>query len=243
MRRAAVAALALLAAGCGGGGGAGTSASVAVRPLRTVDGCIPLGPSSHAVTLHVQRGLTAAAAIVGTGSRGVVLANQSDRNLCAWRPLARELAHAGFRVLVFDYSGADPQADVAAAVRRLRTGGATSVGLLGASKGARAVLVAGSLRGVDPSAVVSLSAENGGRTGPPRIEPFVHRLRAPLLLVSARQDPWTANAADTREQYAVAGSPHKRMLLRPGDAHGVDLLAGPAGLKLTATIIRFLQGS
>ncbi len=88
---------------------------------------------------------------------------------------------------------------------------------------------------------MSLSAENDARTGPPRIVPFVRRLRAPVLLVSSRQDPYTADAGDTREQYRVAGSKQKRLLLEPGDAHGVDLLAGARGRRLTATVLAFLQ--
>src|SRR5262249_54549975 len=84
MRRAAIAGLALLAAGCGGGGG-GTTAG---RPAARVDGCIAVGTDSRSVTLHVQRALTANAVILGTGPRAVVLANQSDRNLCSWKPLA-----------------------------------------------------------------------------------------------------------------------------------------------------------
>jgi dienelactone hydrolase len=233
VRRAALLAGVLLAVG-------GTAASAQAPPKR-LDGCLTLGGTARGVTLQLGGQLTAVGAILGHGTRGVVLANQSDRNLCEWLPLARQLDAQGLEALVFDYSGADPQADVAAGVRALRQGGATSVGLVGASVGARAVLVAGSLPGVDPSAVVSLSAETDARTGPPRIIPFVRRLRAPVLFVSARQDPWTAEARDTREQYAVAGSKHKRLLLEPGDAHGVDLLAGARGRRLTAAVLAFLH--
>jgi hypothetical protein len=51
---------------------------------------------------------------------GVVLANQSDCDLCSWLRFARSLSRAGFGVLLFEYSGADPQADVAAAAKELR---------------------------------------------------------------------------------------------------------------------------
>ena len=77
--------------------------------------------------------------------------------------------------------------------------------------------------------------------GRPRIVPFVRRLRAPVLLVSSRQDPYTAEARDTREQYRASGSRQTRAALEPGDAHGVDLLAGARGRRLTATVLAFLQ--
>jgi predicted alpha/beta hydrolase len=170
-----------------------------------------------------------------------VLANQSDRDLCSWLPLARALTHAGFRVLLFDYSGAEPQTDVAATARALRRQGARSVALIGASKGARAVLVAGSLRGANASAVVSLSAESTGRTGPPRIAPFVRRLRVPVLFVAARHDPWTTNGADTHELYGAARLADRRLVELPGETHGLDLLAGARGKRFTDVIIAFLR--
>ncbi len=180
-------------------------------------------------------------ATLGAGRDGVVLANQSDRDLCSWLPLARALTHAGFRVLLFDYSAAEPQADVGAAARELRRRGANSVALMGASKGARAVLVAASLRAANIAAVVSLSAESTGRTGPPRIVPFVRRLRVPVLFVAARHDPWTADGTDTHELYEAARMAERRLVELPGDAHGVDLLAGTSGKHVTGVIVAFLR--
>lgn len=199
-----------------------------------------IGAGARTPALHVGAGSAGEAAIVGTGARGIVLANQSDRDFCAWRPFARELAAAGFRVLVFNYWSADPQSDVAAAVRALRRDGAKAIGLVGASEGARAVLVAAALRGVAPNAVVSLSAENGGRTGPV-ILPFLSRLHAPTLFVTARNDPWTADADETRQQYGLAASAVKRLEVVPGDAHGIDLLRGQSGRKLVTRIIDFVD--
>jgi hypothetical protein len=91
---------------------------------------------------------------------GVVLSNQSDRNLCGWLPFARVLANLGFQALLYDYGIAgDERDDLAAAVAALRGLGAERVALLGASQGAKASLVAAS--GIRPpvAGVASLSAE------------------------------------------------------------------------------------
>ncbi len=225
----------VLEAGCGEG------ASPTTAAVQRVDGCLRLGRGAERTQVRVQASLTLRGAVIGAGRDGVVLANQSDRDLCSWLPLARALTHAGFRVLLFDYSGAEPQADVAAAAREPRREGARSVALIGASKGARAVLVAASLRAAGAAAVVSLSAESTGRTGPPRIAPFVRRLRVPVLFVAARHDPWTADGADTRELYSAARLAERRLVELPGDAHGVDLLAGPRGKRVRDVIVAFLH--
>jgi pimeloyl-ACP methyl ester carboxylesterase len=231
-----VAATVLLVVGCGGD--AKSTASVS----RLIDGCLRLGIDDQAIHVRVSGSLALAGAVVGPGrAAGVVLANQSDRDLCSWFPFARALTRAGFRVLVFDYSGADPQADVAAAATELQRRGARFVALMGASKGARAVLVAGSLRGVEASAVVSLSAESTGRTGPPKIAPFVRRLRVPVLFVAAKHDPWTGDGRDTHQLYRAARASNRRLVEVPGDAHGVELLEGARGGHLSALVVAFLR--
>jgi pimeloyl-ACP methyl ester carboxylesterase len=232
---AAIALFLFLFVGCGGDAKSTTPAS------RLVDGCLRLGTDTRAIHIRISGSFAVEGAVVGRGRAGVVLANQSDRNLCSWLSFARVLTRAGFRVLLFDYSGVDPQADVAAAAKDLHQLGASSVALMGASKGARAVLVAGSLRGVDASAVISLSAESTGRTGPPRIAPFVRRLRVPILFVAARHDPWTGDGRDTHELYRAARASSRRLVEVPGDAHGVELLEGARGKRVSGLVIAFLR--
>jgi dienelactone hydrolase len=132
--------------------------------------------------------------VLGEGSASVVLANQSDRDLCSWLPLSRALERAGLRVLLFDYGADEPQNEVAAAAQALREAGADRVALLGASKGARAVLVAGSTLRPQPSSVISLSAEATGSSGPLLIRPYVKRLQVPMLFIAAREDSYTVTA-------------------------------------------------
>jgi hypothetical protein len=89
-----------------------------------VDGCLQLGPDTEPLGVPVSDSVAARGVLIGRGRAGVVLANQSDRNLCSWLPFARRLSRAGFRVLLFDYSTAEPQVDVIAAAKELQRRGA-----------------------------------------------------------------------------------------------------------------------
>jgi|SRR5581483_6180947 len=219
---------------------AGAGRGVAAVPL--VDGCIRTGAGARPLLLRVGS-FTANAVILGHGRRGAVLANQSDRDLCSWKPLAARLERGGFRVLLFDYSGADPQDDVAVGVAALRGRGVRAVALVGASKGARSVLVAAGERPASVSAVVSLSSETTSLPGAPRIEPFVRRLQARVLFVAARQDPWTGDGTETHELFAAAPKTLRQLVEVVGSDHGVDLLAGQHGARLSALVESFLARS
>src|SRR5689334_7604165 len=131
-------ALVALAAACSGSAGSSTQAH---RASPALDGCVRGGPATAIVTVRAG-GERFAAAVLGRGPTGVVLANESDLDLCAWLPFAQTLSRQGVRVLVFDYASEAPQSEVAAAARWLRTGGATRVVLGGASEGAKAAIVA-----------------------------------------------------------------------------------------------------
>jgi pimeloyl-ACP methyl ester carboxylesterase len=68
----------------------------------------------------------------------------------------------------------------------------------------------------------------------------VRRLTCPLLLVTARQDPY--GSAQAAPQFmAVASNPDKRLVTVPGSEHGTALLAGPAAAVTLPAIIAFLH--
>lgn len=46
--------------------------------------------------------------IVAAGPRVVVLSNQSDEDLCSWRPISARLAASGYRVVLWDFGGGPP---------------------------------------------------------------------------------------------------------------------------------------
>jgi pimeloyl-ACP methyl ester carboxylesterase len=158
--------------------------------------------------------------VLGGGPLGVVLANQSDRDRTAWVPFARLLAARGYRVLAFDYGVDSPESDVAAAAHALERLGVQRVVLVGASKGAKASLMAAAAPLPGVVGVVSLSAERtaGGRD----VVPFARRLRLPTLFVTAKDDPWSKSDTPLLERVA-SNTASRRLVVVPGNAHGIAL--------------------
>jgi hypothetical protein len=228
---------AVLLGGCAGQKAARSPAptsTTAARPV-ALDGCVQPG---SARLLEVGGG--SRAAVLGSGAVGVVLSNQSDQNLCGWLPFAKVLAARGFRVLVYDYGiTANPASDVARAAAVLRGLGARTVMLAGASEGAKASLIAAPEMTPPVSAVVSLSAERAMRGQD--VQPFAAKLRAPVLFVVAKGDPYGAADATPQLYRAAARASSRRLVVVPGDAHGTELLTGPNGAQVRSTVIDFLS--
>lgn len=236
-------ALAAALAGCG----------ASARPQRTATATSPPGSAPRAITgctrpAHAWRTLAARAhgdaldaATLGAGHAGVVFANESGNDPCVWLPLASELARGGWRVAVFDF--ADPgsaDAEVLAVARALRTSGARSVALIGASLGGRAVVQAAAQDGGSVAAAVSLSAERSvGRLHD--ILPFARRVRVPSLYVGSRDDGYTTFGRETRQLHHATPARVNRMLLVRGGDHGVDLLSDASGPRVRAAIVDFLD--
>lgn len=162
-------------------------------------------------------------AILGTSKRAVVLSDESDENACSWRSLAATLAAGGYRVALYDYT-ADPRANLASVVAYLRGTGARTIALVGASEGAKTSIVVGAGLNPPADAVVSLSAEEAllGTD----VAPYAAQLRAATLFVTAQDDPFGAATA-TVAYYRAAPAAAKQLLVRPGMAHGTELLSDP----------------
>src|SRR5215218_5039631 len=174
------------------------------RPM-ALDGCVQPGTAQL-----VDVGGGSQAAVLGTGPVGVVLSNQSDQNFCGWLPFAKTLASRGFRVLVYDYgTAADPAGDIVNAAAKLRELGVRTVLLAGASRGANASLIAAP--GITPpvARVVSLSAERAmlGQD----VLPFVAKLKAPVLFITARGDRYGAADATPQHFKAATKSSSRRL--------------------------------
>lgn len=196
-----------------------SSASARVA-FPALDRCVHAGPHTQLIRFRSPGGHRTRAAILGVGSTGVVLSNQSGNDLCAWLPFARQLAARGVRALVYDYRHGTESQEAAAAAAGLRQRGAGRVVLVGASLGAGASLVAASKRPPGVVGVVSLSGESfiaGVRQAIPR-------LVLPAFFVAAQEDDYGAGL-DAQDFYAHAPSKDKRLLIVPGRAHGTDLLA------------------
>src|SRR2546421_548091 len=103
------------------------------------------------VAIRAADGDVVNADVYGSGDRAVVLAHGGRFDRTSWKPQARELADAGFRVVAIDFraavearSGRETPClydesclarDVSAAIHYLRETGAKKVSLVGASSG------------------------------------------------------------------------------------------------------------
>jgi pimeloyl-ACP methyl ester carboxylesterase len=217
-------------AGCGGSEPSGP------KPPASLDGCVRSGHDTKIVRFPTGKGEHLRAAILGSGDTGVVLANESDLDLCGWLPFARKLS-TRFRVLLFDYGSSAPQDEVAAAARELRREGAKTVVLAGASEGAKAAIVAGADRPKLARAIVALSPE--ATLQGEDVAPAARKLSAAALFLVSRGDPYSA--VDTPALERVAGSRQKRLVEVPGSDHGVYLLRGASAQKVETAISDFLR--
>lgn len=213
-----------------------TSTGLASGP--SINGCNYAVPGAHLVRFAAVREKLRAA-VAGTGTTGVVLANQSDNKACQWLPFPAYLASRGMRVLAFDYGNGDASAEVQAAARFLRARGARRVVLIGASLGGAVVIDAGLHLHPAPAAVVSLSAVPEATLYPfPR---DARRLRSPILQIGGTEDPLTEYGQTTGALFHESPSPAKRLLLIASAQHGVDFVDAAAGDRVRAAVLAFLR--
>jgi hypothetical protein len=233
-------ALAVIAGGCGSGGEPERRPQApSVLPLVEVPGvdACPRAPSGLRVArIPSERG-GLKAAVVGRGSTTVVFANESGP--CPWLPLARALARRGARSVVFEYGEGTPEAEVAAAARWARREGAGRVALVGAGRGARAVVIVAARHPELVAAVVSLSAEqlHNGRDD---LVPTARRLRRPVLWVGSRDDNLTGWGRDTRTLSRATHVRNELILVAKG--HGLELIAGAPAARVVPALERFVLG-
>ena len=230
MRRALLL-LALLAATTVSAAGAGTD--------RSRHACISAGEHRF----RAADGTKLVGHRFGKGTTAVILAHQSDGDLCEWLPYARRLAGKGYFVFPIDFRGAGLSqrrtgaaanrlaADLAAAAKELRRLGKRKVFLVGASMGGIASLVAGANVKPPVDGVVSISSParfrglDAAATAP--------RLRVPVLYLAAEDDDNAGYdfSRDAETMHAATSSADKQLELLPGPLHGVGLLAGSGAAK------------
>jgi alpha-beta hydrolase superfamily lysophospholipase len=262
-RALAILVTALVATACGGGGSTADPSpsplpSPSPSPSQTgsilpaladptvADLC--LDGSTPVVHFETSDGVTLAATVVGSGTRGVLLAHMggSAQNLCDWLPFARTLAKEGYLVLDIDMrgfgaSGYSPDQrydlDVLAGVAELRRRGARSVDLMGGSLGAIAVLTGGVQANPPVDGIVSLSSP----ADPPGfgVPEAVRHLRAPVLFVAARDDQ--DYGRDARTLYRETPSRDKALKIYPGFDHGIDLLRFDLADEVSKLVRAFLS--
>jgi pimeloyl-ACP methyl ester carboxylesterase len=237
VRRAAlVSASAILLAGCG---------SDPAEPSEPPSG-------SEAVTFAARDGVTLEGRLFGGGTTGVVLSHMLPADQRSWFDYAERLAGQGYLVLTYNFRGFCPGGDagcsqgerdissiwqdVLGASDLVRSRGATSVVLVGASMGGTASLVAGAEEPAGAEVIVTLSAPTSIQ-GLVADASLLQRVSANKLFVAGVGD---AAAAASAEQLYATAPPPKRVEIVPADDHGTDLLTGPQGEVVSRLIETYL---
>lgn len=203
----------------------------------------PVSPGSRAVTFTATGGVELAGRLFEAegATAGVVLAHMQPADQTSWFDYAETLADDGYRTLTFNFRGycpggdagcssgqTDPSLawrDVQAAVRFLRSTGVARVGVIGASLGGTAALVAAAQSSSRIGAVATLSApiSISGLTASPETLVAVASAK---LFVAGNGD--ATAAADAQSLYDLSVPP-KRVEILPSEDHGTELLEGNQG--------------
>jgi hypothetical protein len=177
--------------------------------------CLPEGAA--AVTTGPEDDPTLVA-FAGSGTRGVVLAPQSDGQVCQWSRELVRLVEQGYLVATFSWSGVGERS-FTDAVDVLRGVGATQVAFVGASKGG--MYSAALADELDPVTVVALGppAEYDGHDAGSASSGYT----GPLLVVASTDDRNVPAASSKLVSRADDPSTYVEVT---GSAHGVELLTG-----------------
>jgi pimeloyl-ACP methyl ester carboxylesterase len=196
-------------------------------------------------------------AIVGSGTKAIVLLHEYPADLCGWWPFAVSIARHGYRVLLFDFRcygrSTCPRAlrgryldDVQGAVALMRREGAKNVALIGASLGGTVSLMAAATLKPRIDAVVSVSGEPSliYISGTPELDTttYLPRLVAPALFLVSKGDT-TVSVEDTRSMYRSTAAKVKAIhVFESGFAHGWSMFVGadPGATEPGKLILAFL---
>jgi hypothetical protein len=159
----------------------------------------------------------------GSGSAGIVLAQQYQGNICNWAPAVRSLVASGLQVLIYEASTSSPVAEeVAAGAGVLRKAGVTTLFVGGASMGAVAALESIPLISPRPHGLVFLS----GYSTESGLDIVAHETSLAYLYLIAVGDG-VVPVPDTLQLMNTTASSDKKLVEYPGTEHGVALFSGP----------------
>ncbi|HSJ50370.1 MAG TPA: alpha/beta fold hydrolase [Actinomycetota bacterium] len=208
---------------------------------------------TEVVTFESEDGVRLAGRLFGDGETAVVLSHMRPADQSSWFRFADRLAAGGYLVLTYNFRGYCPGGDagcsegerevasiwrdVVGAAEFVRSRGAGSVALVGASMGGTASLVAARREDLAVNGVVTLSA-------PASIEGLVAdasllaQIRAAKLFIAGVGDAQAARDAQT--MFDQSPQP-KRVEVLGSDDHGTDLLTGGKAEEVRRLIEIFLS--
>lgn len=181
----------------------------------------------------------------GSGAFGVVFAHERPASQDAWTLIAQQVAAKGFHALTFNFRGygisegsrADLgliDLDLEAAVKFMRSLGATKVILVGGSMGGTASLVAASRVPVDGVVAVSAPAKFMGLDA----AAAVPKLTVPALFIAAAGD---ASAAEDARKLSALREGQVREIVVGESGHASELLRGAKGQQVRSRILAFVS--
>jgi esterase/lipase len=183
--------------------------------------------------------------LYGRGSTGVILAHMYPADQSDWTDFARVLASHGYQALTFDFRGFTESEgssgtefadrDLLAAYQFLRPR-VSRIFIAGASLGSEAAILVAAHEQVAGLILISTPTSFGGLN----VEPVIHLVRAPILLVTSANDSLVAGQPEIL--YKLATAP-KSLEVFPGDAHGTAILYGPYATELQSLMLRFIAAN
>lgn len=184
----------------------------------------------------------------GTGPDGVVLAHMLGSSQSAWSPLVEDLVKDGFHVLTFDFRGhalsggdRDPSRadlDLAGAVAKIRSLGASRVLVVGASLGGTAALAVADSQELSGVATISAPLRIGSLDATAGVRAY----RGPLLAIVARNDDRGYVDAVRTIVDSSPAAPKRREVISGTGAHGTNLLTDTrAATRVKQLILDFLD--
>jgi dienelactone hydrolase len=215
----------------------------------------PPSTASQAITFASTDGVRLDGRVFGPdeGAAGVVLAHMAPSDQRTWFDFAERLAREGYRVLTFNFRGYCPggdggcsegerdipeiEKDVEGAIAELRRRGVTRIGLVGASMGGTASLLAAAKEGREVAAVVTLSAPTAFE-GLDANADVLSRITAAKLFIAGLEDVSAAQAVDAL--YAQTIQPKRPVILTTGD-HGTDILTGNQAGRAADEVVNWLE--
>jgi pimeloyl-ACP methyl ester carboxylesterase len=226
---------------------AGAASTAGAAPSSTEHSCVRGGE----LWFYAADGTKLVGHRFGKGTTAVILAHQSEGDLCDWLPYAKRLAARGYFAFPVDFRGYGFSqfrtgaaanrfaADLTAATKALRRLGKKKVFLVGASMGGISSVVAGANARPPVDGVVSVSAPARFR-GMDGVAAGA-RLRVPTLYLAAEADDNGEYdfSEDARKLHEATAATDKRLEVLPGTLHGIGLVAGSARAK--ALVEEFLR--